>query len=35
MLARFQHGTVLYNSARGSLAPKDLAGKRIGVRSYS
>jgi 4,5-dihydroxyphthalate decarboxylase len=35
MPARFQHGTVLYNSARGSLAPKDLAGKRIGVRSYS
>ncbi|HZL30667.1 MAG TPA: hypothetical protein VFC54_06355 [Pseudolabrys sp.] len=35
MLARFQHGTVLYNSARGTLTPKDLAGKRIGVRSYS
>lgn len=35
MLARFQHGTVLYNSARGTLGPKDLAGKRIGVRSYS
>ena len=35
MLARFQHGTVLYNSERGTLAPKDLAGKRIGVRSYS
>ena len=35
MLARFQHGTVLYNSERGTLGPKDLAGKRIGVRSYS
>ena len=35
MLARFQHGTVLYNTERGRLAPKDLAGKRIGVRSYS
>ncbi len=35
MLARFQHGTVLYNSARGTLTPKDLRGKRIGVRSYS
>lgn len=35
MLARFQHHTVLYNSARGELAPADLAGKRIGVRSYS
>jgi 4,5-dihydroxyphthalate decarboxylase len=35
MLARFQHGTVLYNAARGTLDPADLAGKRIGVRSYS
>jgi len=35
MLARFQHGTVLYNSERGTLTPGDLAGKRIGVRSYS
>jgi 4,5-dihydroxyphthalate decarboxylase len=35
MLSRFQHHTMLYNSARGLLAPKDLAGKRIGVRSYS
>jgi 4,5-dihydroxyphthalate decarboxylase len=35
MLARFQHGTVLYNSERGALKPADLAGKRIGVRSYS
>ena len=35
MLARFQHGTVLYNSERGMLGPKDLANKRIGGRSYS
>jgi 4,5-dihydroxyphthalate decarboxylase len=35
MLARFQHGTVLYNAERGKLAPADLAGRRIGVRSYS
>jgi 4,5-dihydroxyphthalate decarboxylase len=35
MLSRFQHGTVLYNSARGKLTPADLPGKRIGVRSYS
>jgi len=35
MLARFQHHTCLYNSARGKLRPADLAGKRIGVRSYS
>ena len=35
MLSRFQHGTMLYDSARGTLRPEDLAGKRIGVRSYS
>jgi 4,5-dihydroxyphthalate decarboxylase len=35
MLARFQHGTVLYNAERGKIAPSDLRGKRIGVRSYS
>lgn len=35
MLARFQHGTVLYNTERGKLGPGDLAGRRIGVRSYS
>lgn len=35
MLARFQHHTMLCNVERGKLAPRDLAGKRIGVRSYS
>jgi 4,5-dihydroxyphthalate decarboxylase len=35
MLARFQHGCMLYNAERGRLAPADLPGKRIGVRSYS
>lgn len=35
MLSRFQHGTILHNSARGALSPADLPGKRIGVRSYS
>ncbi len=35
MLARFQHGTVLHNAERGRLTLDDLAGKRIGVRSYS
>lgn len=35
MLARFQHGTVLYNSERDKIGPSDLRGKRIGVRSYS
>jgi 4,5-dihydroxyphthalate decarboxylase len=35
MLARFQHGTILFNAERGALAPNDLPGRRIGVRSYS
>ncbi|MFN3657027.1 MAG: hypothetical protein ACK4UO_07210 [Pseudolabrys sp.] len=35
MLSRFQHHTMLYNSARGVLTPDTLPGKRIGVRSYS
>lgn len=35
MLARFQHNAMLYNSARGTIAPRDLAGKRIGIRSWN
>jgi 4,5-dihydroxyphthalate decarboxylase len=35
MLARFQHGTMLYNAERGTIRPSDLAGRRIGLRSYS
>ena len=35
MLARLQHGTMLFNAERGTLKPADLAGRRIGVRSYS
>ena len=35
MLARFQHGTMLFNAERGKLTPSDLAGRRIGVRAYS
>jgi 4,5-dihydroxyphthalate decarboxylase len=35
MLGRFQHGTFLCNAERGRLTPSDLAGRRIGVRSYS
>lgn len=35
MLARFQHGTMLFNAERAKLTPADLPGKRIGVRSYS
>ena len=35
IMGRFQHSTMLYNSARGPMTPKDLPGKRIGVRAYS
>lgn len=35
MLGRFQHGTLLYNSARGRLSLADLPGRRVGVRSYT
>ena len=35
MLARFQHGCMLYNAERGKLDPAHLAGRRIGVRAYS
>ena len=35
MLARFQHGCMLYNAERGKLDPADLPGCRVGVRSYS
>jgi 4,5-dihydroxyphthalate decarboxylase len=35
MMARFQHPLIVYNAERGPLAPADLAGRRIGVRSYS
>ena len=35
LTARFQHPFLVYNSARGTLSPEDLHGKRVGVRSYS
>ena len=35
VLARYQHPFLVYNTARGALAPEDLHGKRVGVRSYS
>src|SRR5256885_3321378 len=35
VLARFQHPFLVYNATRGALAPEDLQGKRVGVRSYS
>jgi 4,5-dihydroxyphthalate decarboxylase len=33
--ARFQHAYLVYNAERGPLAPGDLAGRRVGIRSYS
>ncbi|HEY7550550.1 MAG TPA: phosphate ABC transporter substrate-binding protein [Hyphomicrobiaceae bacterium] len=35
VMARFQHHAIVYNADRGTLAPKDLEGRRIGVRSYT
>ena len=33
--ARFQHSTLAYNPERGPLSPDQLAGKKVGMRSYS
>ena len=35
VLARMQHPRLVRNAERGPLAPRDLPGRRIGVRSYS
>ena len=35
LTARFQHPYLVYNAERGHLAPGDLAGRRVGIRSYS
>lgn len=35
VLARYQHPYLVYNTARGPLAPHDLAGKRVGIRAFS
>jgi len=35
VLARFQHGHALYNAKAGKLAPSDLNGKRVGIRSFT
>jgi 4,5-dihydroxyphthalate decarboxylase len=35
VMARFQHHTILYNAAKGELTPKDLEGRRVGIRSYT
>jgi 4,5-dihydroxyphthalate decarboxylase len=35
VMQRPQHPFLVYNRARGALGPRDLAGKRIGIRSYA
>jgi 4,5-dihydroxyphthalate decarboxylase len=35
MMGRFQHGTMFYNSERGTLTPGSLTGRRVGVRAFS
>jgi 4,5-dihydroxyphthalate decarboxylase len=35
LLARFQHGHALYNAKAGKLSPRDLNGKRVGIRSFT
>ena len=35
VMARFQHGHAFYNGKRGTLTPVDLAGKRVGIRSFT
>jgi 4,5-dihydroxyphthalate decarboxylase len=35
VLARFQHGHALYNAKARKLGPRDLNGKRVGIRSFS
>jgi len=34
-LARFQHPYIVYNSAKGTMRPKDLEGARVGVRLFT
>jgi 4,5-dihydroxyphthalate decarboxylase len=35
VMARFQHGFALTNAKHGTLAPADLNGKRVGIRSFT
>jgi len=35
MMGRFQHGTMFYNSERGTVTPEALPGRRVGVRAFS
>ena len=35
VMGRGQHHTIAYNAERGQLGPKDLEGRRVGVRAYT
>ena len=35
LFGRFQHPLIMYNAERGQLAPGDLVGRRVGIRSTS
>jgi 4,5-dihydroxyphthalate decarboxylase len=35
VVARFQHGHAVYRPALGTLKPRDLEGKRVGIRSFT
>jgi 4,5-dihydroxyphthalate decarboxylase len=35
VMGRFQHRYALYNAERGPMSVKDLAGKRVGIRSFT
>ena len=35
IVGRNQHHTIFYNADKGALTPRDLSGKRIGVRAYT
>jgi 4,5-dihydroxyphthalate decarboxylase len=35
MYGRFQQGAMLYNAERGTVTPQNLAGRRVGVRSFA
>jgi 4,5-dihydroxyphthalate decarboxylase len=35
VVARFQHGHAVYREALGDLKPRDLEGKRVGIRSFT
>jgi 4,5-dihydroxyphthalate decarboxylase len=32
---KFAHDTIAYNAGRGTLSPKDLEGRRVGIRAYA